>query len=63
MNIVYVIKDAEDKLLEICDSIGNAFAWVYSEYEGNCKVEKYNENFRVIFEDETVEIIKWNVFS
>lgn len=63
--IVYVIKNAEGELLEICSSVATAFAWLINELDETevFKVERIHSNFIINTESEHYEIIKWSVFD
>jgi hypothetical protein len=63
--IVYVIKNTEAEVLEICSSVNAAFAWLRTELkvEGDFKVERLNNHLIIETEDESYVILKWTVFE
>lgn len=61
---VYIIRDAEERTLEICNSLGTAFAWVCTEYDRDFKVKRIDERqYSISFEFETIEIYEWHVLT
>lgn len=62
---VYVIKNTEAEVLEICSSVNAAFTWLRTELqvEGDFKVERLNNHFVVEAEDESFVILEWTVFD
>ena len=60
---VFVIKNAEGEMLEICSSIGAVFTWICTETDDSFKVNRYNDNFRIESKSECYEIISWMVYN
>lgn len=63
--VVYVIKNTEAEVLEICSSIDATFAWLRTELqiEGDFKVEHLNNHLVIEAENESFVILEWTVFD
>lgn len=61
---VYIIKNAEGQVLEICSNVGAVFTYIWCEMqEDNFNVKTYNHNLSIETENETYEVIEWTVRS
>lgn len=59
---VYVIRDDEGKMLEICANLGAAYAWIDGEIEDSFRVVRYDDGFRVVTKNGEVYVVtEWQV--
>lgn len=61
---VYVIKNAEGQVLEICSNIGAVFTYIWYEMqEDSFKVTTYDHDITIETKNETYEVVEWMVRS